>query len=82
MNAVWNLIPAAIMWSIWKERNAREFSDKGSNARAVIKKEIYNLFSWSLALKDFENVDSAEVVAYYFLCFFLFLFFSLVLRVV
>ncbi|XP_026383952.1 uncharacterized protein LOC113279473 [Papaver somniferum] len=62
VNAVWNLIPAAIMWSIWKERNARAFSDKRSNARSVSNKEIYNLFSWSLDLKDFENVGSAEVM--------------------
>ncbi|XP_026383466.1 uncharacterized protein LOC113278962 [Papaver somniferum] len=42
--AVWNLVPMAIIWSIWKERNSRVFTDKRNNAKVVVNKVVIAFF--------------------------------------
>lgn len=39
--AVWNMIPAAILWSIWNERNVGVFKDKRHNLRVLVNKVVY-----------------------------------------
>ncbi|XP_026453386.1 uncharacterized protein LOC113354187 [Papaver somniferum] len=59
---IWELVPIAIIWCLWKERNNRVFNDNPNSATVVIAyKAIYVLFTWSLAFKEFEDVDSKEV---------------------
>lgn len=61
-NVVWNMIPAAILWNIWKEHNGRVFPDTSHNARAVAKKVVYCLFTWALTFKKFESVNASYVM--------------------
>ncbi|XP_026442407.1 uncharacterized protein LOC113341915 [Papaver somniferum] len=49
-------------WCISKERNAKVFTDKRSTARIVVKKAIYCLFTWALAIKDFESLNCSDVM--------------------
>ncbi|XP_026442987.1 uncharacterized protein LOC113342770 [Papaver somniferum] len=68
--AVWYIIPAAIMWSLWKERNNRDFNNKNSTVRDVIHKTIYFLYTWSLVIKDLESVDANAFMRNWFTVYF------------
>jgi len=49
---IWKMIPLAIWWSTWKERNHKIFEDK---ARSYQEFKIYflrTLYSWSQVLDD------------------------------
>ncbi|XP_026436569.1 uncharacterized protein LOC113334556 [Papaver somniferum] len=59
---IWRLVPVAIIWCLWKERNNRVFNGNPSSAAVVAHKVVYMLFTWSLDFKYFEEVDSKEVM--------------------
>jgi hypothetical protein len=44
---IWNLIPACLMWTIWKERNHRTFEDVSKTDNQMLEGFIQTLFDWS-----------------------------------
>jgi hypothetical protein len=46
---IWNLVPHAIMWNIWRERNGRTFEDKDQSVGKVIELFMGDLYDWSVA---------------------------------
>ena len=44
---VWNLVPAYLMWLVWKERNARTFEDVESSIDMLKTLLAKTLFEWS-----------------------------------
>jgi len=59
---IWKMIPLAIWWSTWKERNQRIFEGK---ARFYQKFKLYflrTLYSWSQVLDDGTNLNLLSFV--------------------
>ena len=44
---VWNVVPACLMWLVWKERNARTFEDIERSIDMVKNLMARTLFEWS-----------------------------------
>ncbi|KAJ1702140.1 hypothetical protein LUZ63_001919 [Rhynchospora breviuscula] len=44
----WDIIWAAVSWALWKERNARIFSDQTSNHFTLLREVVENIDSWTL----------------------------------
>ena len=44
---VWNLVPACVMWSLWRERNNRTFEDVELSTTKLIESCMGSLFEWS-----------------------------------
>ena len=44
---VWNLVPACLMWLVWKEHNARTFEDVESPIDKLKTLLARTLFEWS-----------------------------------
>lgn len=42
----WELIPASIWWTLWKERNARGFEDKSNNIQKIRMNCLSLLYFW------------------------------------
>ncbi|WMV25645.1 hypothetical protein MTR67_019030 [Solanum verrucosum] len=42
----WELIPACIWWTLWKERNARCFEDKRNNTQEIRMNCLSLLYFW------------------------------------
>ncbi|WMV52346.1 hypothetical protein MTR67_045731, partial [Solanum verrucosum] len=42
----WELIPACIWWSLWKERNGRCFEDKRNNIQKIRMNCLSLLYFW------------------------------------
>jgi hypothetical protein len=60
---VWRMAPLCLMWSIWRERNARCFEDCEKTREELKINLVKSLFSWTMAYnishfsKFFEFVD-------------------------
>jgi hypothetical protein len=46
---IWNLVPACLMWTVWKERNQRTFEDTIKVENQILEGFILTLFDWSKA---------------------------------
>ena len=42
----WNMVPACLMWLIWKERNRRPFEDMESSLDQLKTLFAHTLFDW------------------------------------
>ncbi|XP_026399497.1 uncharacterized protein LOC113295375 [Papaver somniferum] len=58
-----HMIPISIIWCIWKERNARAFQSKESNAISIQNRIKYTLFTWCLVFKNFEDKSFKYVMS-------------------
>ena len=59
---VWNLIPLAIWWSVWKERNRRIFERKDLSLLDFKMYFLRVLYTWSQALEDRVNLTFVDFV--------------------
>ena len=46
-SSIWNLVPLCLMWSIWRERNARTFEDMSRSADQLLELFVTSLYDWS-----------------------------------
>ena len=46
-SSVWNLVPACLMWTIWKERNRRFFENLECSDNQILETFVTTLFQWS-----------------------------------
>jgi len=53
---VWNMVPLAIWWAAWKERNCRIFEDKVLSFQKYKLYFLRLLFSWSIGLNGNKNL--------------------------
>jgi hypothetical protein len=47
---VWSMAPLCLMWTIWRERNARWFEDKEMTMVELSNRSLKLLFLWAGAL--------------------------------
>ena len=57
---VWKLIPLAIWWSVWKERNRRVFEGKDLSLHDFKLYFLRILYSWSQALDESANLTFVD----------------------
>ena len=46
-SSVWNMVPAYLVWLIWRERNTRIFEDVEKSADSLKSLLVGTLFGWS-----------------------------------
>ena len=54
---VWNMVPLAIWWTTWKERNRRIFDDKVLSCQDFKRYFLRWLYSWSVGLSGNKNLN-------------------------
>ena len=54
---VWNMIPLAIWWATWKERNRRIFEDKSLSFQDFKLYFLRLLYSWNVGLCDGKELN-------------------------
>jgi len=59
---IWKMIPLAIWWSTWKERNQRIFAGKVRSYQVLKLYFLRTLYSWSLILGDGTNLKLLNFV--------------------
>ncbi|MCL7046900.1 hypothetical protein MKW94_015466 [Papaver nudicaule] len=59
---LWKRLPAAILWGIWKARNALTFNGKQFKVTNVIRDIKIDAFNWAKSSPCFRNVDTASVI--------------------
>jgi len=60
--SVWNLMPLAIWWSVWKERNRRIFEGKELSLLNFKFYFLRILYGWSQDLDDSANLTFVDFV--------------------
>jgi hypothetical protein len=50
--AVWRIVTLCLMWTIWKERNARCFEDRKKSKDELKNILFKSLFNWTWALRN------------------------------
>jgi hypothetical protein len=63
--AIWKVIPALLMWSIWRERNRRIFEDSESNVLLLKSLFLRSLLYWAHA--HVPTFSSGDLI--YLICF-------------
>ena len=46
-SSIWNLVPSYLMWSVWRERNARTFENTCRSADQLQEIFVNSLYDWS-----------------------------------
>ncbi|MCL7024264.1 hypothetical protein MKW94_009991 [Papaver nudicaule] len=59
---LWKRLPAAILWGVWKARNALTFSGKQFKVRDVIRDIKIDTFNWAKSSPCFRNVDTSTII--------------------
>ena len=60
---LWNLLPAAIWWNIWAERNNRAFNNKAKTKQQVNLDIIASLINWSSTSKSMGGIRLESVIS-------------------
>ncbi|XP_026383736.1 uncharacterized protein LOC113279249 [Papaver somniferum] len=59
---IWSILPFAIWWTIWRERNYRVFNNKRRYLGQLIVTVKYTQFNWSLHTKIFEGYSLSTLI--------------------
>ncbi|XP_026443840.1 uncharacterized protein LOC113343992 [Papaver somniferum] len=59
---IWSIIPAAILWCIWNERNNKFFNGKQNSDKTVIGKAQHEMFCWCLVFKECQNLNYSDII--------------------
>lgn len=59
----WNTIPAVILWTIWKERNAKDFEGKTSDINELLQSAHWRLCVWLLSSKEFSGLKPSDFLS-------------------
>ena len=62
VHGIWKLIPIAIWWCMWKERNHRIFDNKALSLQDLKLYVLGTLYSWSQVLKRSSTVSLLDFV--------------------
>ena len=57
----WRLIPFAILWEVWKERNKGMFTNSTSSLEDFVSQIIFSIAKWALVRKDFRNLKASDL---------------------
>ncbi|XP_026441774.1 uncharacterized protein LOC113340937 [Papaver somniferum] len=58
---LWKRLPAAILWGLWKDRNAIAFSGKTFKLQDVIRDIKIDAFNWSRGLDCFKGINTTNL---------------------
>lgn len=58
---MWRRLPAAIIWNIWKARNALAFSNKLFREQDMIRGIKIDAFHWAKGKFCFHGVDTSTI---------------------
>ena len=58
------MVPLAIWWATWKERNRRIFEDKGLSFQDYKLYFLRLLYGWSVGLNGYKNLNFLGFVDY------------------
>ncbi|OVA04867.1 hypothetical protein BVC80_8565g1 [Macleaya cordata] len=59
---IWELIPAAVVWCLWVERNRRAFEDKEKSREKLIIEIKALIFYWASTMRSFQDVSFQNVI--------------------
>ena len=62
VHGIWKLVPIAIWWCTWKERNQQIFDDKASSVQDFKLYFLGTLYSWSQVLNGGSKVSLLDFV--------------------
>lgn len=57
---VWSLILFAILWSVWLERNAKNFKTSSSAKEEVAHVVLVHIAKWASSKDEFNNIKSGR----------------------
>ena len=72
---IWNMVPACLMWLIWKERNTCNFEDVEKSAEFLKSLLVGSLFGWSRIWGFTQCISVFDFVQSIFVLFCFFFFF-------
>lgn len=62
---VWHLVPAAVCWAVWQERNRWVFDGYVQPAWQVYKKTKDLVVFWAKRCKGFEAVPNGDLISHW-----------------
>ena len=60
--SLWRLIPFAMLWCIWKDRNDRVFRNVSSTSEELVASISLMIANWALVRKEFSNFSLNDIL--------------------
>lgn len=62
---LWRLVPSAVGWEIWLERNNRVFQGRSEPAWKVYRQAREYMVFWARRCKGYEGVQNGDLIRYW-----------------